>query len=500
MKALAFGLSTLNLMIVLACGGGGNSTQSTSTDTTTTVSTATGIFSDAPVEGLTYVSGSQSGTTAASGSFTYEVGNTVTFSLGGITLPNVAGSSLITPYTIFGATSLTDTASVNLARLLQTLDDDSDGTITIPTAVKTAAASLSLTADDFASSSFDSKVATLVSAAGASSLVDASTAETHMLSTALAGTWYSAAMATPATDGSGAFGYGFGSFTVEDGSTSFSDGTRIAGNITMAEADGFSVDSDGNLEASAGYWVMNQSQSAMALFLPPPYGHNLVILPKQGSSYSTGDLEGTWKGVSFMSPSQGTNNADSYGWNIHQIGITSTGSMTYNVTAGTDGAFSGSGTMTLDSSTGMVSTEESAEYWYLGASKDLLVAVWDEDSTQEIQVNLKQADTYSLSDLAGTWRMMGLKTGLLDTDASHQGYHVLTMVVGSDGSATVSDEASSTGTYTSTAAFQLVSGAFSVVGDTSESYWYMNAGKDVLVKLYIDSDNSEKKICIYLKR
>jgi hypothetical protein len=78
-----------------------------------------GVFIDSPVEGLTYQSGSNpEGTTDANGMFDYTVGETLSFSVGGVqlgTLPD--GQPVVTPYD-FGA------AAENIARLLQTLDAD----------------------------------------------------------------------------------------------------------------------------------------------------------------------------------------------------------------------------------------------------------------------------------------------------------------------------------------------------------------------------------------
>jgi hypothetical protein len=66
------------LLFLYACGGGGG----TPSDV--------GVFVDAPVEGLTYQSGAFTGTTDSAGKFTYGVGQTVTFSVNGVTLPVAA--------------------------------------------------------------------------------------------------------------------------------------------------------------------------------------------------------------------------------------------------------------------------------------------------------------------------------------------------------------------------------------------------------------------------
>ena len=101
-----------------------------------------GRLIDAPVEGVSYQSGSLAGITGSSGEFQYEVGNTIRFFIGDIALGRaVRGKSVITPLDLV-VDGATDTpAVINIARLLQSLDSDpGDGIITIPAAVRAAAA------------------------------------------------------------------------------------------------------------------------------------------------------------------------------------------------------------------------------------------------------------------------------------------------------------------------------------------------------------------------
>ena len=101
-----------------------------------------GRLIDAPVEGVSYQSGSLAGITGSRGEFQYEVGNTIQFFIGDIALGRaVRGKSVITPLDLV-VDGATDTpAVINIARLLQSLDSDpGDGVITIPAAVRVAAA------------------------------------------------------------------------------------------------------------------------------------------------------------------------------------------------------------------------------------------------------------------------------------------------------------------------------------------------------------------------
>jgi len=100
-----------------------------------------GTLVDAPVEGVHYESGSVAGITGSNGEFRYEVGNTVRFSIGDITLGRpVAGKALITPLDLVENGTADTPAVINIARLLQSLDSEpGDGVITIPPEVRAAA-------------------------------------------------------------------------------------------------------------------------------------------------------------------------------------------------------------------------------------------------------------------------------------------------------------------------------------------------------------------------
>ena len=111
MKNRSLSLSLITVGILSACGGGG-------------APVTTGIFVDAPVEGLSYSNGWMSGTTDASGRFSYTPGSNVTFSLGGITFPPVAGAAMVTPVDLVSGTGAQDPAAVAIARLLQSADAD----------------------------------------------------------------------------------------------------------------------------------------------------------------------------------------------------------------------------------------------------------------------------------------------------------------------------------------------------------------------------------------
>ncbi len=115
-----------------ACGGSGGSSSSAPDPvdpppTTNPPQSATGIFLDSAVEGLSYSSGALSGFTDVDGRFEYEVNNTVIFSIGSIAIGAALGADTITPIELVdGAEDETDDEVVNILRFLQTLDNDAN--------------------------------------------------------------------------------------------------------------------------------------------------------------------------------------------------------------------------------------------------------------------------------------------------------------------------------------------------------------------------------------
>lgn len=191
---LTAGAGLLAALILAACGGGSGGSGSGGT-TTGGTTMGSGQFIDSAVQGLTYVSGGITGTTDAAGTFEYEVGQTVTFSVGGITLGTVTPQTIITPVNLVtGATDETNPTVTNIARFLQTIDDDGDpdNGITIPANVVTAAANLDL---DFAQSAAafegDADVVAAIAAltakttSGVRPLVTSAAAQLHLKSSLL---------------------------------------------------------------------------------------------------------------------------------------------------------------------------------------------------------------------------------------------------------------------------------------------------------------------------
>lgn len=113
----------LSTVVVLSlgltgCGGSGGSSSAAS-------STAqTGIFADAPVQGLSYKTTTQSGFTDAQGHFKYKNGETVEFKLGTLSLGKGKAGAFITPYDI----SDNNGTATNIALVLQNFDGNRSNT------------------------------------------------------------------------------------------------------------------------------------------------------------------------------------------------------------------------------------------------------------------------------------------------------------------------------------------------------------------------------------
>jgi len=147
-------------------------------------------FYDCLVEGLHWEAGAASGETDAKGECDCDYGVTVTFSIGDIVL----GSGVAGPYMTPVDLTFVTRAIPNIARLLQTIDDDHDpaGGILITAAVRAAAAGLSVNFNqlgtDFENdANVISVVTTLTTATslGARTLIDEVTATDHLNATLL---------------------------------------------------------------------------------------------------------------------------------------------------------------------------------------------------------------------------------------------------------------------------------------------------------------------------
>ncbi len=113
--------------LAVACGGGGGGGGGGGDDDDDDITTLQGFFLDSPVEGLDYDTPTHSGTTDRYGTFTYEHGEMVHFSIGNLDIGSALGQSYLSPVDLVaGASDHTDPTIINICKLLQVLDEDGD--------------------------------------------------------------------------------------------------------------------------------------------------------------------------------------------------------------------------------------------------------------------------------------------------------------------------------------------------------------------------------------
>lgn len=171
-------------LVITACGGGGNNNN----DDDTAASTAQGVFKDSNVTGIRYASGAQSGITD-DGRFTYEVGQPVTFSLGGVTIGTAAGAETVTPLDMVSNGASSTKEVQNIVRFLLMLDSDEDPSngITVSQSVQDMAANWSFQVD-FSTDDLETELNEIRSDVAtvdgrAAEIPDALAAQSHMEST-----------------------------------------------------------------------------------------------------------------------------------------------------------------------------------------------------------------------------------------------------------------------------------------------------------------------------
>ena len=177
MKTLKLSLITLSFLVLSACGSGSDDPDE---------SAPQGVFIDSAVEGVTFITATQSGTTDSAGTFTYIPGEVVSFYIGDILIGSAEGQDMLTPLDFVpGAVDETDPQVTNILRFVQSLDSDNnpDNGITISAATAAAAIGQNL---DFSAANINfvadaEALLTLLTAGAVNTLIDASTAQAHFV-------------------------------------------------------------------------------------------------------------------------------------------------------------------------------------------------------------------------------------------------------------------------------------------------------------------------------
>lgn len=132
---LVGGLLSASLLLS-GCGGSSSSNGGSNDD-----AGKTGQLIDSAVAGVNYATPSFSGITNADGKYLYKEGESITFSIGNIVFPAILAKGVLTPLDLAGTQDINDRKVINIARLLQSLDDDLDPSngIVIPAGLTTVA-------------------------------------------------------------------------------------------------------------------------------------------------------------------------------------------------------------------------------------------------------------------------------------------------------------------------------------------------------------------------
>lgn len=172
-------------MFITACGSGGDNNEA---DEPVLPELATGQFKDSNTAGLGYESGGQSGVSDSYGKFTYEVGNTVTFSVGNVTLGTTGGNTIVTPLDLVSGGTSSSLEVQNITRFLMMLDNDGDPSNGIRISAATQEAAQNWSPVDFASTDLPAELETIIAEASSVNgrshiLPTTQTAQNHLEST-----------------------------------------------------------------------------------------------------------------------------------------------------------------------------------------------------------------------------------------------------------------------------------------------------------------------------
>jgi hypothetical protein len=162
--------------LLISCGGSDNSAQTPTIEVPSNPQQFTGTFIDAPVSGLHYTTDTLSGITNSEGEFNYLANEKITFFIGGITFPEVAAASVITPLTLFNTDDIYNELVVNSLILLQSLDSDFDvnNGIQIPELINDLAQNIVI---DLSSPNYQQALEALLTSAAILNLVSVSADE-----------------------------------------------------------------------------------------------------------------------------------------------------------------------------------------------------------------------------------------------------------------------------------------------------------------------------------
>ena len=199
MNKFLIATTLLSSTLLLGCNNSDDDTSSSTTDSDTNINTETGTFVDSVVTGIGYRTETLTGVTNSEGEYSYLPGESVTFFIGNLEFPTTEAKGVVTPLDIADTADASNQSVVNMARLLQTLDQDGDPSngITINEAANDVAVAVDFTLE---SSEFETAVESTIENGGQDTTVTALISEEDAIEhlteqideitrEAVAGTW-----------------------------------------------------------------------------------------------------------------------------------------------------------------------------------------------------------------------------------------------------------------------------------------------------------------------
>ncbi|TKB48378.1 hypothetical protein FCL40_11720 [Ferrimonas sediminicola] len=461
----------------------------------------TGVFLDSEVEGLTFATDSQSGTTNSGGEFLYLDGERVLFSLGATQFPEVDAGERITPLELFNTQDPTTQAVINTLRLLQSLDADGnpENGITIPEAV---AAALEEVTIDVTGEDFETQMAGAMETAGLdpTTLVSEEDALAHFDDTVnpgfsaadLNGQWVSMEWLTPRFGfyDPAYFDYRLANWSIEEGTLTVNEFT-LAGKTYEPESYAVAINDRGQMQVDDDEELaqLDTGEQMMLWWDEDDGRQRLAAALKRADSYQLADLQGEWLVGSLYTPAHQNGDPAQYGFGVYHLQVNDTGVVNFTPVGGSEDDIDVF-TLGLEANGHVVDEDEG--YIHLSANKDVMmqVAVWD-GVQQEMMLAVKQPEQLEVAGLEGRWYSVTVNVPAHEHDPALFNYSRDEVVFDAEGNSAwhqlATDDPEADLEVVDTMKITLVDG---MLKDEYNGYWLVNASYDVAINLYPEEDGA----------
>ena len=336
----------------------------------------------------------------------------------------------------------------------------------------------------------------------------------------VAGTWNWFGLATPTAGSTNTYFVDAGATTLQntgdytDSCLFTSDGDCYA----TESGSGFTITANGfipTLNPDPGdrnYDYMSAGKSLVASLhvATTDQWQRMSVALKRAASYSLADLEGSWVSMALQSPVAGGSTAD-HDFSIENIDLAADGTGTATCIANSAGcgtpstisgiSIDGKGFITVPEDPGVT------EILALSADYNFIAQIGKAPYDEQINLAVRKADSYSLAELAGTWKRLAFRTPL-DVDNNgvadgHYGFDVGTVIINNDGSFTYNCIDSSDSTCSTTTGTIPGIGVCNItdpLGSGESECGVVSAGKDVIVNMIINKEGEEQELSILLRR